>query len=89
MESKKTGQPAPQAGQRKPGTGQDGKSTPTQAAYARPTGKPNSEGPAVRPPDEIEAPGKTPSPATADDELQQTTTPLEEVEGLTDNKAGG
>ena len=32
--------------------------------------------------------GKTPSPATADDELQEDG-PLEEVEGLTDNKAGG
>ena len=39
--------------------------------------------------DQLEVLGKRPSPATADDELQRRGRQLEEVEGLTDNKAGG
>ena len=39
--------------------------------------------------DEVEVLGKPPSPATADDEMQRRGRQLEEVEGLTDNKAGG
>ena len=48
------------------------------------------ERPAVTtPPEESGDAGKAPSPSTADDVLQRRGERLEEVEGLTDNKAGG
>ena len=61
-----------------------------QAATPGATGSFGSEkDPAVGAPDELEVLGKPPSPSTADDELQRRGGQLEEVEGLTDNKAGG
>jgi hypothetical protein len=41
------------------------------------------------PPEDIDDAGKTPSPATADDEMQRRGRRLEEIKGLTDNDAGG
>ena len=52
--------------------------------------RPDSEmGSGGSPPEDIADMGSPPSSSTADDELQRRGERLDEVEGLTDNKAGG
>ena len=85
-----TGQLGPDAGEREKRARQERQALPSLAATPGATGSIGSENdPAVGAPDELEVLGKPPSPSTADDELQRRGGQLEEVEGLTDNKAGG
>jgi hypothetical protein len=49
----------------------------------------NEQPPTFQPHPVDQADGTASSPGTADDELQRRGQRLEEVEGLTDNKAGG
>jgi hypothetical protein len=70
--------------------GEGGNTTPEggqrPGKIVRPESEMGSGGP---PPEDIDDAGKTPSPATADDEMQRRGRRLEEIKGLTDNDAGG
>jgi hypothetical protein len=91
MEPKKADQPAPDAGESNQRPRQDWQEPLSPAAPPGALGHSGSENDAAAAgaADEVEVLGKPPSPATADDELQRRGRQLEEVEGLTDNKAGG
>ena len=80
MEPEKSDQPLHTDETEKHGR-QDGDETPSHAAYPGADRVPESGTDAGL--------GSPPSPSTADDELQRRGRQLEEIEGLTDNKAGG